>query len=386
MTLGIARPAVPSALPQRPSATTPPSYAAHGEDPARIRATIARAPLFAALPITAIEDLTSRVTVRKVSVGSAVVAQDEPGDAMFVIMSGRVKVVMFGESGREVTLSLLRRTPRRADEDEEGEGEPPAALLPAPEGSKALGRDDLLRKLRELALGGELRPLVPPAHVEIVAAIGATLDAAATDPRYAPRRPLMLPQLLRAASDDDSSSKDLANIIARDPALVGSLLKLANGAYYRTSNKRIESIARAVTVLGTQGIRSLAAAALVQPVFRAGSKESGRFTDVAWEHAYRSGAAAEVYAFAVEGADPFAAQLLALVTGLAAIVVFRAASDQYAARGTRPVTQRSMVTKGLQWTVPQVMDSLDPACATPDARHWHRTIAPAGHYRYQTPC
>jgi HD-like signal output (HDOD) protein len=100
--------------------------------------------------------------------------------------------------------------------------------------------------------------------------------------------------------------------------------------------KPIESIARAITVLGTQGIRSLAAAALLQPVFRAGTKESGRFADVAWEHAYRSGAAAEVYAFAVEGADPFAAQLLALVTGLAAIVVFRAASDHYAARGTRP--------------------------------------------------
>ena len=38
-----------------------------------------------------------------------VVAQDEPGDAMFVIIAGRVKVVMFGESGREVTLSLLAR-------------------------------------------------------------------------------------------------------------------------------------------------------------------------------------------------------------------------------------------------------------------------------------
>lgn len=79
-----------------------------GEDPARIRATIARAPLFAALSISAIEDITNRITVRKVPVGSAVVAQDEPGDAMFIIMTGRVKVVMFGESGREVTLSLLR--------------------------------------------------------------------------------------------------------------------------------------------------------------------------------------------------------------------------------------------------------------------------------------
>src|SRR2546421_9482021 len=110
MTLGIARPVTPppspSTLPARPAPV--PDMRAAGEDPARIRATIARAPLFAALPINAIEDLTARIAVRKVTVGSAVVAQDEPGDAMFVIMTGRVKVVMFGESGREVTLSILR--------------------------------------------------------------------------------------------------------------------------------------------------------------------------------------------------------------------------------------------------------------------------------------
>ena len=108
MTLGIARPSIPTPL--IPAVTRPaaPDPRNAGEDPARIRATIARAPLFAALPINAIEDLTARIAVRKVAVGAAVVAQDEPGDAMFVIMTGRVKVVMFGESGREVTLSLLR--------------------------------------------------------------------------------------------------------------------------------------------------------------------------------------------------------------------------------------------------------------------------------------
>jgi CRP/FNR family cyclic AMP-dependent transcriptional regulator len=110
MTLGIARPTTPqptqppTAIPRTPT----PEPRIQGEDPARIRSTIARAPLFAALPIAAIEDLTTRIVVKKVAAGSAVVAQDEPGDAMFVIMNGRVKVVMFGESGREVTLSLLR--------------------------------------------------------------------------------------------------------------------------------------------------------------------------------------------------------------------------------------------------------------------------------------
>jgi CRP/FNR family transcriptional regulator, cyclic AMP receptor protein len=78
------------------------------EDLAPIRAAIARAPLFAALPLTAIEDLTGRVAVRRVAANETVVSQDEAGDSMFVIASGRVKVVIFGENGREVTLSILR--------------------------------------------------------------------------------------------------------------------------------------------------------------------------------------------------------------------------------------------------------------------------------------
>lgn len=78
------------------------------EEPARVRAAIARAPLFASLPISAIEEVSTRVQVRRIGAGVAVVRQDEPGDALFVIMSGRIKVVIAGESGREVTLALLR--------------------------------------------------------------------------------------------------------------------------------------------------------------------------------------------------------------------------------------------------------------------------------------
>jgi HD-like signal output (HDOD) protein len=235
-----------------------------------------------------------------------------------------------------VTLSLLRRTPRRARDEDYDPAEPEAVALPAPDSSRVLGREQVLVKLRELALDAELLTSVPPQHAKIVASIGATLDISATDPRYAPRRPLLLPQLLRAAGDDDTSRRDLADIIAKDPALVGSLLKLANGPYYRTSSKPIESIDRAVAILGHQGIRSLAAAALVQPVFRAGPKGLGAFADVAWEHTYRASAAAEVHAFAIEGEDPFAAQLLGLVTGLAALVVFRVATDQFAAQKVAP--------------------------------------------------
>src|SRR5678809_1678109 len=143
MTLGIARPMSAPAAPVRP---TDPRVA--GEDPARIRATIARAPLFGALPITAIEDLTARVSVRKVAVGSAVVAQDEPGDSMFVIMSGRVKVVIFGENGREVTLSILRPGDSFGEMSLfDGEARSANCIALEPTTLLGLGREDLLRHL-----------------------------------------------------------------------------------------------------------------------------------------------------------------------------------------------------------------------------------------------
>ncbi|MEO1483398.1 MAG: Crp/Fnr family transcriptional regulator [Myxococcota bacterium] len=37
-----------------------------------------------------------------------VVGQDDPGDAMFIIERGRVKVVLYGETGREMILSIFR--------------------------------------------------------------------------------------------------------------------------------------------------------------------------------------------------------------------------------------------------------------------------------------
>lgn len=78
------------------------------EEGARIRASIAQAHLFHTLSVDAIEDLAQRASIRRVAAQHTIVTQDEPGDSMFLIISGRVKVGIFGENGREVTLSLLR--------------------------------------------------------------------------------------------------------------------------------------------------------------------------------------------------------------------------------------------------------------------------------------
>ena len=118
------------------------------EEPARIRATIARAPLFAALSLPAIEDLTERVAVRRVPAQHIVVSQDEPGDSMYVIMRGRVKVAIFGENGREVTLSLLRAGDAFGEMSLfDGESRSANCIATEPTTLLVLSREDLLRHL-----------------------------------------------------------------------------------------------------------------------------------------------------------------------------------------------------------------------------------------------
>ncbi len=79
------------------------------EENTRMRAAIAQADLFTSISVDAIEDLAERASLRRVAAHGTIVSQDEPGDSMFLIVSGRVKVGIFGENGREVTLSVLRQ-------------------------------------------------------------------------------------------------------------------------------------------------------------------------------------------------------------------------------------------------------------------------------------
>jgi CRP/FNR family transcriptional regulator, cyclic AMP receptor protein len=64
--------------------------------------------IFRDLPPEVIGDLAGRVRPRTVEAGSIIVSAEEPGDSLFVIARGKVKVVLYGETGREIILSILR--------------------------------------------------------------------------------------------------------------------------------------------------------------------------------------------------------------------------------------------------------------------------------------
>jgi len=198
---------------------------------------------------------------------------------------------------------------------------------------------DALQRLHAIAFGTELADggAPSPGQETLARTVRTRLMKIAEQPNYAPRRPMLLPRLIQAMRDDDVSRRELARIISTDPVLAGNLVRLANSPVYRHSDAAIESLDRAVAVLGTEGMRSLTTAALLQPVFRISGRHFARFGEITWQHTFLSASAAEAHAAVVEDSDPFAAQLLALIMGLGTIVVFRVASDAFLERHQVPV-------------------------------------------------
>ena len=217
----------------------------------------------------------------------------------------------------------------------QNEAQPAPAESPPPAATDVPGPRQIMRRLYAMAFDDasvEAADASPRAqHAEIVAATVETLRTIDAQPRYAPRRPTLLPQLLQAINDGDAPLRTLARIIGQDPALTGNLLRVANSPLYRVSRKPVESIERAVSLIGTDGMRAIVAAALMQPVLSGGGA-FGKVPEIIWEHTLYAANAAESHAALVEDTDPFAAQMLGLVLGLGAIIVFRVARDQYAAR------------------------------------------------------
>jgi CRP-like cAMP-binding protein len=111
---------------------------------------IRRVPLFSMLTPLQAESLVEAVSKRRFKRGEVLVAQGSKSNALYIILSGRTRVVMTDSKGREVILATLRAG------DYVGEmslidGEPHSATVVAEQQVDALvlGRDDFLRCLSE---------------------------------------------------------------------------------------------------------------------------------------------------------------------------------------------------------------------------------------------
>ncbi len=108
-----------------------------------------RVTFFEGLNDEVLAQLSSCLKPMEYAKDALVVGQDDPGDSMFIIEKGRVKVVLYGESGREMILSIFRAG------DVVGEmslldGQPRSANVIALEESRllSLSRNDFVKLLQ----------------------------------------------------------------------------------------------------------------------------------------------------------------------------------------------------------------------------------------------
>ena len=72
-----------------------------------VTAVLQKVPLFSQLGPADLERVIEFTRERTYPKNSVILFEDDPGDALYVVATGQVKVVLIGEDGREVILSVL---------------------------------------------------------------------------------------------------------------------------------------------------------------------------------------------------------------------------------------------------------------------------------------
>ncbi|RMF18011.1 MAG: HDOD domain-containing protein [Gammaproteobacteria bacterium] len=175
-----------------------------------------------------------------------------------------------------------------------------------------------------------------------------------------PRQPAVLPQLIRWLNDDSVSHRQLAATIEADPALSAALLRLANSVYFRVGTEPVETIPRAIAVVGLDGLRRLVAAALTMPVVRGQGRDPLR--ESLWAWALSAGELSRQVA-QYTGADEASLYLATLIAAIGYLTVYLNARELGA--------ERNLPANRVQTLVPPLIMAFRFDVAQRIADHWH---------------
>ncbi|MBI3156869.1 MAG: HDOD domain-containing protein [Burkholderiales bacterium] len=160
-----------------------------------------------------------------------------------------------------------------------------AAAAPPPDPLPALAA----RFGASLLGGGEPMPHPPSAAERDALARLHALAERGLDADAVPRLPAVLPKLMALARRDDVSPREISELLARDPALVGEVVRLANSPRYRTQ-RPIEDLTGALMLLGQLGLSQLVMRAAVRPIFKTAQGRLGQAAAARlWELSERCG-------------------------------------------------------------------------------------------------
>lgn len=142
-----------------------------------------------------------------------------------------------------------------------------------------------------------------------------------------PSLPTVAIKVSQLLNDPNSSAKDFDAVIAKDPALTAKLLKLVNSAYYALPYK-VESISRAVSVVGFKQVRDLVNSVAVIEAFKdfdPATLDMRKF----WEHSLACGVAGRVLSIFGRQANPDVFSTAGLLHDVGKLILLSQSPTEY---------------------------------------------------------
>ncbi|MCX7174470.1 MAG: HDOD domain-containing protein [Proteobacteria bacterium] len=127
-------------------------------------------------------------------------------------------------------------------------------------------------------------------------------------------------RISRLIDDPNSSSSDIAKAVSRDPSFTLRLLKVANSSLYSFSAP-VTTVAKAVSIIGTSQIRSLALSMSVAKTF-AGLPNALVSMENFWRHSLYCALIARHLAKSCRGCDPDTLFTAGLLHDIGELVIF----------------------------------------------------------------
>jgi len=175
----------------------------------------------------------------------------------------------------------------------------------------------------------ELRDVIEGDHRCAFVEAQKNIETLPSENKYFPRQPMIIPKLIRAVNSEDSTKERLVKVISQDPVIAGELLRVANSPYYKLSEGTVDSIGRAILVLGIDGLRFLTSTLVLQPVAQTDKTYFPGFTKRVWLQSVLAANAAQAYARKTRSCDSFTAHLLGLLSSIGHVVIFQMLLDVY---------------------------------------------------------
>jgi len=194
--------------------------------------------------------------------------------------------------------------------------------------------DDSIKRLARL--GAEhvaLDMTLNPQRYNVAASSDVLPDVEPLDPLDILRKEHQLPalpqvflELQQAINASTTSADDLAAIISQDPSLTAFLLRMVNSAFYSLP-MQIDTISRAVTVVGVNQLSTLAVGTSVMSLFKDVPEEVLDMEQF-WKHSVACGLVARRLCRATGKGDPERAFVAGLLHDIGQLILFQAEPER----------------------------------------------------------